>query len=116
MADRWLTDRVTVQSQTATAPDRATMASGALTLGTARTARALCRQETVDLVEGVTVRHDQRLIRMWIDTDTVTAGERVNFVTCGDPTLDGKHGTVESVDRDTVRAVRRLTVRLANDR
>lgn len=115
LATRWLTDTVTVQSQTVTSPTRAQMAAGTLTLGTARTVRALCRQETVDVVEGVTVRRDVRMIRMWIGDEQVVAGERVNFTACADATMNGRYGTIESVDRDDIRAVRRLTVRLGND-
>ncbi len=116
LAARWLTDTITLQSQTVTAPTRAEMASGALTLGAARRVKACVRQASVSLVDGVTVRRDQRELTVWVDdTALPVAGERVNFVACSDATLNGNHGTVESVDRDDIRAVRRMLVRLGND-
>ncbi len=116
LANRWLTDCITIQSQTTTAPNRAQMAAGTLTLGEPRYGKALARQAVVTLVDGVTVRRDVRELTVWIDDCLApVAGERVNFTACADHTLNGSHGTIESVDRDDLAAVRRVTVRLAND-
>lgn len=49
-----------------------------------------------------------------VNVDPV-AGQRCTIVACGDASLVGKAGEVVSVERDSVRAVRRLTVRITND-
>lgn len=77
---------------------------------------ALIRTELVELVDSQNVRRDMRQLRVWIaDGDEAAAGQRMTIVSCGDPTLVGRFGQVISVERDSIRAVRRMTVRLAND-
>lgn len=78
--------------------------------------RALIRSEVVELVDSQNVRRDVRQLRVWIDDDgDAAAGQRMTITVCGDETLVGRFGQVISVERDSIRAVRRITVRLAND-
>jgi hypothetical protein len=139
LAKRWLTDRVTlsvVTYPTDTRPlGKATVEGSGLPLlndygqvlltdeGEVLYAddadaemRALVRLQSVDLVDGTTVRRDLRELRVWLDdTDLPLAGMRMTINECGDPTLVGKFGEITSVERDSIRAVRRCTVRLGND-
>ena len=80
------------------------------------TYRALIRMDVVELTDSGTVRRDVRELRVWIDDGgEAKAGQRMTVVSCDDRTLVGRFGQVISVERDSVRAVRRLTVRLNND-
>ena len=116
LAARWLTDTVTLQTQTQTAATRATMAAGGTTLGAARRHAGLVRESNVADQDDVTVDRNVRELQVWIEEDAVpVAGDRCTFTVCGDATLQGEYGTVLYVTRDSVRAVRRMTIRMGND-
>ena len=116
LAARWLTDTITLQSQTETAATRATMATGGVTLGTARRHSGLVREAVVADVDSQTVDRNVRELSCWIDNDAApVAGDRATFTVCADSTLQGQYGTVLYVERDSIRAIRRMTIRMAND-
>jgi hypothetical protein len=116
LARRWLTDLVTFSDNTF-ATDTRPIGKAVEVDADAVSVPALVRQASATLVDGQTVRRDVRELSVWVDDSytTPTAGQRCTFVTVGDDTLCGKFGEVTAVDRDAIRAVRRLTVRIAND-
>lgn len=116
LAARWLIDCVDLATQTVTAPTRATMAAGTHTTGTATRAAALVREPSVTELDTATVDRSVRDLDVWIDECVpVSAGMLCTIVSCGDDTLVGKAGTVLTVERDSLRAVRRCLVRMSND-
>lgn len=116
LAQRKMTDRVDLQTVTKTAATRLTMADGAHTLGTAVRSWATVRQQSAADVPTVTADRTVRDLDVWVPlSTTVTAGMRCTIVSCDDPTLTGDSGAVVTVERDTVRAVRRCVVRMSND-
>lgn len=115
LATRWLTDSVTLSTVTY-ATDTRPLAKATTTETATETVAALIRQPVVADVDTLTARRDVRDLRVWVEADaTPTAGQRCTIVTCEDSTLVGKFGEVISVERDSIRAVRRLTVRMSND-
>ena len=115
-AARWLTDRVSFATQTTTTATRANMAAGTLTTGTASTYRALVRQPSVSQQDTPTADRVVRELSIWVDdAATVTAGMLATIIDCADSTLEGATGTVLLVERDSIRPIRRVTVRMAND-
>jgi len=118
LASRWLTDRVTLRSQTVDGLTRPGDAGP--TFGTGYEVAALVRQDRQVELDGQTVRRVQRELSVWIDPEAsvatlVAAGWRIEFTATGDATVTGETGTVVQVERDGFAPVRRLTVRLAND-
>jgi hypothetical protein len=64
----------------------------------------------------VTVDRNVRELGVWIEDDAdPVAGDRCTFTSCADSTLQGDFGTVLYVQRDSIKAVRRMTVRMGND-
>lgn len=91
------------------------MADG-VTLGTATRYNALVRSTVVVEEDGETVRRNIRELLVWLEQDAdPQPGQRCEIVTAGDVSLVGKAGTVTSVIRDSLAAVRRCTVELSND-
>lgn len=120
LATRWLTDTCLFQTVTpAPLSDSRPFVNGttgAIELDTGTEAACLVRQELVDQQDSQTVRRDVRDLVVWVaDTYTPTTGQRCTFVTTSDPTLDGRYGEVITVERDSIRAVRRILVRIGND-
>lgn len=93
------------------------MASGTLTLTDPQTWRASVRTETLTDQDDQTIDRSVRDLSVWIDDASgVVAGQQMSIGSCpGDATLVGKTGTVLLVERDSIRAIRRCTVRLSND-
>lgn len=155
LADRWLTDEISLSTVTFVADTRP-LGKATTTTADTVTVRALIREESGELVDSATVRRNVRELVVWIADKSVpsaaeftvlttdegvtlttdegvwltvdtadagaetvdvlpTAGQRCTINTCSDATLVGKVGEVTSVDRDSIRAVRRITVRVAND-
>lgn len=115
LAARWLTDSITLSTVTF-ATDTRPLGKATTTETDACTVKALVRQPTVEDVDTITARRDVRDLRIWVEQDaTPTAGQRCTITTCADSTLVGKYGEVITVERDSIRAVRRITVRIAND-
>lgn len=116
LAARWLTDLVTLSDATFVADTRP-IGKASETVTGAVTVRALVRQDVVALTDTVTARRDVRELRVWIDDACVdvSPGQRLTVVECGDVSLVGRIGQVIAVERDSVKAVRRCTVRLGND-
>ena len=112
-----LVDLITVQTITQLVPTRAQMAAGAATYGTGTTYSAAVMTETLTDEAGQTVDRVVRDLLVWVDDEagTIGAGDRVTFTRTRDDSLTGQTGTVLTVDRDSMRAVRRATVRLGND-
>lgn len=78
------------------------------------TYRALVRADA-GLVDDQNVRRNVRDLKVWIDDDgTAQAGQRLTVTSCHDATLVDVYGQVVTVERDALRAVRRLTVRVGN--
>ena len=138
LAARWLTDRVTLSVVTFPADTRplgkATTVTTGLPLYTDQLEplttdegvvlyaddpteiAALVRVEVVNLQDDTSMRRSVRELTVWVeDTYDAAAGQRLTVTFCGDPTLVGKFGEVITVERDSLRAVRRLNVRMAND-
>ena len=138
LAARWLTDRVTLSVVTFPADTRplgkATTVTTGLPLYTDQLEplttdegvvlyaddptelAALVRATSPELVDDINVRRTVRELTVWDeDTYDAAAGQRLTVTVCGDPTLVGKFGEVITVERDSIRAVRRLAVRCAND-
>ena len=111
-------DRITLQTQTPTTATRANMAAGTHTYGTATSSRALVTEQTADDINTDTADRTQRTLQIWVPDDTtVAAGMLCTMIAVdGDSTLAGKSGTVLEVERDALRASRRFTIRLGNDR
>lgn len=111
-----LVDTITAASVTPIVPTRAQMAAGAATVGTAVTYRAAVQTTSLTDEAGQNVDRVVRDLTVWVDdpTGVITAGDRITFVTVRDPSLVGETGTVLQVTRDSLQAVRRLTVRLGN--
>lgn len=142
LATRWLTDEVTLSTVTYATDTRPLGKATEVDTG-AVTVAALIRQTTVDLQDSTTVRRDVRDLTVWVadassevlTTDTGVAltdddgnnlltdesafvpdsGLRCTITACDDNSLVGRYGEVIYVERDSVRAVRRLTVRIPND-
>jgi len=112
-----LVDRVTVQTVAQLVPTRAQMAAGGATLGTGTTYDAAVMTQTVTDEAGANVDRVVRDLLVWVDDvpGSIEAGDRMTFTTTRDASLTGQYGTVLAVDRDSMRAVRRCTVRLGND-
>lgn len=120
LAARWLTDTVLFQTVTpAPLSNRRPFVDGITgepTLDEGTETPALIRQEIVDQQDSTTVRRDVRDLIVWVgDGYTPTAGQRCTFLACGDPSLVNRFGEVITVERDSIRAIRRCTVRLGND-
>ena len=79
---------------------------------------ALFRQDIVERIPGEGRVYGERVLAVKLaDTACPSTGDRLEIVTCtGDPTLDGKYGTIVDVDRDTIRCTRRVTVRMDNSK
>jgi len=117
LADRRLDDVVTVAVRTTVVPTRAQMAAGGDIYGTGIRYRAAVREQAASEQAGVTVDRVVRDLTVWIDDPAgdVTAGDRMTFTTTRDDSITGQAGTVLTVSRDSLRAVRRCVVRLGND-
>lgn len=116
MASRWLVDRVTI-SDVSFASGTRPLGKASTTTTTAVDIPALIRSELVELVDAQNVRRSVRELRVWIDDSdvAVSAGQRLTVTGSGDVTLLDRGGEIIDVERDTIRATRRVTVRLGND-
>ena len=116
-AGTWLTDLVALQTVTRSAATRATMHTAGETVAEIVNVAALVRQNSATDEDGTTVERTVREFTVWI-TDEVepVAGQRLRFTTIpGDTSLEGTVGEIVAVERGSHRAVRRLTVQVAND-
>ena len=112
----WMTDQITLATQSATVATRANMANGATTTGTGVTYDALIRQETVIDADDPTRTRAERNLKVWIDQSApVVAGQQMTVTAAGDSSLVGAVATVELVERDSHAAIRRFYARLASD-
>jgi hypothetical protein len=93
------------------------MAAGADTYSAAVTYRAAVRETTISPEASETVDRTVRDLDVWLDDvdGTVSAGNLVTVTACRDLSLIGVTGTVLTVERDSIRAVRRCVVRAGND-
>ena len=115
LAARWLIDSVDLVAISTTQATRANMSDGTLTAGTVTRVRALIREPSVVDTDTQTADRTVRDLDMWVeDCALVVAGMRATIHECGDLTLVGEAGTVLTVERDTFRASRRITVRMTN--
>lgn len=117
LAARWLIDCVDLQTQTQALSTAGNQASGvAVTLGEASRAAALIRQSVVTDTDSATVNRAVRDLTIWVDDCVIVeAGMWCTVVSCTDSSLNGKAGTVLTVERDSLRAARRCMVRLTNN-
>lgn len=117
LASGRLADQVTVQSDTPIVPTRAQMAAGASTLGTGVCYDAAVMGDTTSTEAGADVDRVVRDLVVWVDDidGNIQAGDRMTFTRTRDVSLTGQTGQVLFVDRDSMRAVRRVEVRMAND-
>lgn len=112
-----LVDTVTVASLTQLVPTRAQMAAGAATVGTGVAYRAAVQTTSLTDEAGTNVDRVVRDLTVWVEdaAGVINAGDRCTFTATRDASLTGQVGTVLTVTRDSLQAVRRLTVRLGND-
>ena len=117
LASRWLVDCVDLATVTPVTATRANMSDGVATIGTATRTAALVRQPAVTDTNTATADRSVRDLLVWIDDECVVAvaGMRCTIRACQDATLVDTAGTVLTVERDSLRAARRLTVRMGND-
>ena len=116
MAVRWLTDQVELSTVTFGSDVRPLGKASTVKTGVTQVA-GLVRESTVGLSDTETSRADVRELVVWVDDATVSpvAGQRCTFVACGDSSLVGLFGEIIFVDRDSVAAIRRFTVRMPNN-
>ena len=116
LADRWLTDRVCFADSTNSVDVDAATGRHEVTVTDERTTPALIQEITADRQQndGRTLGLADRLVSLPA-TYTVTTGERVTVLACTDPSLVDRVGTVTDVERDSLRARRRVTVRFDSD-
>lgn len=143
LARRWLTDEVLLTATTFAADTRP-LGKATETTTDRLVMAALIREQIVDLTDSVNVRRNLREFVVWVDdeafgvlltdtsgaltddddalltADAATAYTPVPDLRCEilgstDETLVGRVGQVITVSRDSIRAVRRLTVRIGND-
>jgi hypothetical protein len=112
---RWLVDSVRLYNETATTDVDATTGLPTVTETNVWTGAALCRQDLTNRTEAAGRVFGERVLVVKLEASAVPATNmRFRVVACRDSTLDGTEGTVVDVDRDAIRAVRRITVRMDN--
>ena len=112
-----LLDTVTVASLTQLVPTRAQMAAGAATVGAGVDVSGCGADRVATDEAGQNVDRVVRDLTVWVDdvAGVINAGDRCTFTATRDDSLTGQVGTVLTVTRDSMQAVRRCTVRLGND-
>jgi hypothetical protein len=112
---RWLADTIRLWNETATTDVDAATGLPTVTESDVWTGAALCRQDLTGRNQGSGRVYGERVLVIKVDMSaTPQTNMRVRIVECRDSTLDAAEGTVVDVDRDAIRAVRRITVRLDN--
>ncbi len=115
-AERWLTDTVSIIDRTSTVdvdPNTlepivtdTTISGVAALIGPSSQSREQRDARTLGLAD--------RTVKFAADRD-VTAGQIVSVTACADASLVGREGTVTGVERQSHRALRRVTVRFDSD-
>jgi hypothetical protein len=115
MQARWLVDTVRLYTETATTDVDAATGLPTVTESAVWTGAALCRQDLTNRTEAAGRVFGERVlvVKLHVSAAPLT-NMRVRVMACRDSTLDGMTGTVVDVDRDAIRAVRRITVRMDN--
>lgn len=116
-ADRWLSDQIRVFTVAQTTDVNPTTGAIAETETGERYCDALIQELSADRQQNGerTLGLADRLVSLPVDAEIV-AGERVQVTRCSDLSLVLREGTVTDVERDSLRARRRVTVRFdSND-
>ena len=112
---RWLADTIRLWNETATTDVDASTGLPTVTESDVWTGPALCRQDLTGRNQAAGRVYGERVMVVKVDISaTPQTNMRAQIVECRDTTLNGTYGTVVDVDRDAIRAVRRVTVRLDN--
>jgi hypothetical protein len=112
---RWLADRIRLWNETATVEVNEITGLPTVKESNVWTGPALCRQDMTGRNQASGRVYGERVMVIKVDmASTPKTNMRVRIVSCRDSTLNGTEGTVVDVDRDSIRAARRITVRLDN--
>jgi len=111
-ADTWLTDRVCIVEQTADIDVNPATGTIGTTITDENTYPALIQEISSDRQQndGRTLGLADRMLYLSVST-LVDVGDRVIVVFCSDVSLQDREGTVTDVERDSLRARRRCTIR-----
>ena len=112
---RWLTDVVRLHTATVSVDVDPDTLQPTTTETDVWEGCALLRQELADRDPGEGRVFGVRVLTAKLDADADPyTGMRLEVVASGDHSLVGKFGTIVDVDRDSIRVVRRCTVRMDN--
>ena len=112
---RWLADTIRLWNESTTTDVDAATGLPTVTESDVWTGAALCRQDLTGRNQAAGRVYGERVMIIKVDISAAPeTNMRVRIVECRDTTLNGTYGTVVDVDRDAIRAVRRITVRLDN--
>ena len=111
-AERWLSDQVQITNATTDTDVNATTGAITTDICEQRIVACLIQEQTADRqqTEGRTLGLADRLVALPADTEVI-AGDRIEVTGCSDLSLIGRFGTITDVERDSLRARRRITVR-----
>jgi len=114
---RWLADTIRLWNETATTDVDASTGLPTVTEADVWTGPALCRQDLTGRNQAAGRVYGERVMVIKVDISAAPqTNMRVLIVECRDTTLNGTYGTIVEVDRDAIRTVRRVTVRLDNSK
>ena len=111
-ADTWLTDQICLTDQTDSIDVDPTTGQPSVTINDENTYPALIQEQTNTRQQndGRTLGLADRIVYLPVDAMPET-GTRVIILRAQDPTIINRAGTITDVERDSLRARRRCTVR-----